>query len=159
MQWSFINLTITCPFSQTLLKNTPQPLHAFFSKDRVKRWVLDDDSIILDLTEQKAPPCSRHVAALARLVQKVELIAQKNQLVINADHAVTAFPITPGGEKTAVNIVSQPHIIFQNNKIKHGSKQRPCFLGSSNGVLRTLPQLFIILNKVGASKCLQIKII
>lgn len=86
----------------------------------------------------------------------VELIVHKNQLVINADHAVTAFPITPGGEKTAINIVSQPHMIFQNNKIKHGSKQRPCFLGSSNGVLRTLPQLFLILTKVGASKCLQI---
>lgn len=25
----------------------------FFSKDRVKRWVLDDDSIILDPAEQK----------------------------------------------------------------------------------------------------------
>lgn len=131
MQWSFINLTITCPFSSTLLKNTPQPLHAFFSKDRVKRWVVDDDSVILDPTEQKAPPCSRHVAALARLVQKVELIAQKNQLVINADHAVTAFPITPGGEKTAVNIVSQPHIIFQNNKINMAQNRGHVFLGQA----------------------------
>lgn len=60
---------------------------------------------------------------MARLVQKVELIVQKHQLIINTDHAVTAFvasaafSITPGREKTAINILSQPHIIFQNNKI------------------------------------------
>lgn len=56
-----------------------------------ERHVFGYDSIILDPTEQKAPPCTRFIAALAKLFQKTEMVVQKHQLFINTDHAVSSF--------------------------------------------------------------------
>ncbi|XP_056889301.1 uncharacterized protein LOC130526001 [Takifugu flavidus] len=103
-----------------------------------KRMVLGYYSIILDPIEQKAPPCTRYAAALAKLVQKIDKVVQKHSLINNTSHAVSAFVassafnITPGREKTAVDTLTQPHITFLNSKINmakcmsDGEEQHDC---------------------------------
>ena len=44
-----------------------------------------------DPIETKAPPCTRFAAALAKLVDNVDMTIMKHRLFINTDHAVIAF--------------------------------------------------------------------
>lgn len=80
-------------------------------------------SILLDPSEQKAPPCTRYVVVLAAIVQKVNAVVRKHLLIIHTDHAVSAFidsqpfSITPGRAAKTVQILTQPHITYQTGQV------------------------------------------
>ena len=63
------------------------------------------------------------MAALAKLIQKTEGTVQKHRLIVNTSHAVqafiqsSAFSITPGRERQAIDILTQPHTAYCNNRM------------------------------------------
>ena len=74
--------------------------------------------VLLDPSEAKAPPCTRFAAALAKLVDKVDMTVMKHRLIINTDHAVraliesAAFSITPGRDYKVIGTLTQLHIVY-----------------------------------------------
>ncbi|XP_037651338.1 uncharacterized protein LOC119503569 [Sebastes umbrosus] len=89
-----------------------------YQKQRGDRNVLYYCSILLDTQEQRASPCVRYAAALAKIVEKVGHIVMHHPLRILTSHSTVAyvtsacFTLTPLRQTKILQVLSKPHISF-----------------------------------------------
>ncbi|XP_074508295.1 uncharacterized protein LOC141777694 [Sebastes fasciatus] len=89
-----------------------------YQKHRGDRNVLYYCSILLDTQEQRASPCVRYAAALAKIVDKVGHIVMHHPLQILTSHSTvtyvtsSCFTLTPLRQTKILQVLSKPHISF-----------------------------------------------
>ncbi|XP_076860681.1 uncharacterized protein LOC143513866 [Brachyhypopomus gauderio] len=80
-------------------------------------------SILLDNTEKRHPPCTQHVAGVAKLVQKTAHIVTGHPLHILTSHSVMAyvnsqmFTLTPLRQRRIQKVLTAPNLLFTHEGI------------------------------------------
>lgn len=94
-----------------------------FQKKGGGRQVLMYASISLDPTEDRHPPCTRHAAGVAKILQKVAHIVMGHALTVLTTHSIVvyvnsaAFTMTSLRQTRLEKILNAPHITFTHEGI------------------------------------------
>ncbi|XP_062284313.1 uncharacterized protein LOC133990154 [Scomber scombrus] len=94
-----------------------------FQKKGGCRQVLMYISVTLDPTEDRHPPCTRHAAGVAKILQKVAHIVMGYPLTVLTIHSIvafvnsTAFTMTSLRQTRLEKILNAPHITFTHEGI------------------------------------------
>ncbi|XP_037631697.1 uncharacterized protein LOC119491623 [Sebastes umbrosus] len=108
----------TQPFHLDVSEQLSTAHGVLYQKQRGERKVLYYCSILLDTPEQRASPCVRYAAALAKIVEKVGHIVMHHPLHILTSHSTVAyvtsscFTLTPLRQTKILQILSKPNVSF-----------------------------------------------
>nr|XP_015798270.2 uncharacterized protein LOC107374635 [Nothobranchius furzeri] len=95
----------------------------FQKKGGGQRQVLMYISVMLDNMEKRHPPCTQHVAGLAKILQKTAHIVMGYPLKVLTTHSVVAyitsqaFTMTPLRQRKISKILEAPHITYTHEGI------------------------------------------
>ncbi|KAL6488528.1 hypothetical protein MHYP_G00022690 [Metynnis hypsauchen] len=113
----------TIPFYLDVSETPSLVNGVLFQKKGGGRQVLMYLSIPLDLAEKRQPSCTRHVAGLAKLVQKTAHIVAGHPLHVLTTHGVVAyinsqmFTLTPLRQRRIHKVLTAPNIIYTHDGI------------------------------------------
>ncbi|XP_039978810.1 uncharacterized protein LOC120787181 [Xiphias gladius] len=118
------------PFFLDVSEKTSSVNGVLFQKKGGGRQVLMYVSVALDPMENRQPPCTRHAAAVAKILQKTAHLVMGHALTALTTHSIVAyvnsaaFTITPLRQTRLDSILSAPHITYTHDGINMADGMR-----------------------------------
>lgn len=113
----------TLPFFLDVSEKAHTVSGVLFQKKGGGRQVLMYASISLDPTEERHPPCTRHAAGVAKILQKTAHIVMGHALTVLTTHSIVAYVSSAAFTMTSLRqtrlekILNAPHITFTHEGI------------------------------------------